>query len=1323
MSNNTRAVKKQLFNRLSEVSAVDERAFRNRLRRASTDTALAAIATDIDAAAAKLVARKDAFPEISYPEELPVSGKRTDIADAIADHQVVIIAGETGSGKTTQIPKICLDVGRGLRGRIGHTQPRRLAARSVAERIANELGEQIGQTVGYAIRFDDKVSDSTAIKLMTDGILLAEIQRDRYLNQYDTIIIDEAHERSLNIDFLLGYFRELLPKRPDLKLIITSATIDPERFANHFADADGTPAPIIEVSGRTYPVEVRYRPLEVLDDEGKLVDELDQTDGVIAACEELMREGDGDILAFFAGEADIRETKEAMEGRAGRMWSNIDIVPLYGRLSNQDQHKVFHPTGRRRIVLATNIAETSLTVPGIHYVVDTGLARISRYSVRTKVQRLPIEPISQASANQRSGRSGRIADGIAIRLYSEQDFRTRDEFTDPEILRTNLASVILQMAALRLGDITQFPFVQAPDFKAIKDGLGLLTELGAIAEPQSGSHKQPSRKQPAADRRVQGAAANSPRLTDVGRDLARLPVDPRMARILVEAHRNGSLHQVLTIVAALSIQDVRERPTEFQAQADQLHARFKDKDSDFAAYLNLWDYLQTKRRELSGNQFRKLCKREYLHYIRVREWMDLVRQLSQVIRQLGWSYSTAAADPTLINQALLSGLLSHIGMRAPEGKMFRGARNTEFLVHPASALSKKPPQYVMAAELVETSRLFARDCARIEPKWVEELAADQLKYQYSEPHWSTKRAAAMATEKATLFGVPIIDDREVAYDKVDPVAARDMFIRHALVGGEWQTHHKFFAHNRQLLAEAAELEDKARRRDIVVDDDALFAFYDAKLPASCTTGIRFDRWWKRTRQKSPELLNFDPQKLVNPDSAGVDGQDFPDVWQQADHSLPLSYNFEPGAHNDGVTVTIPLASLASMEARGFDWQVPGLREELATALIRSLPKAQRKHIVPAPDFAAAALARMTPYQGDFADALAEALRSLGAGGLTASMFDPTQLPPHLRINFAVTGKRGKVIDEDRDFVALRSRQKAALTSAVSSTANEESPAVAVWTADNLGDIPESVHTSVAGHPVTVYPALQATRDGVKVQRFPTKADADVSMFAATLTMLLREIVVKPQSMIKGLPLQQRVAAESWPHGGVTALVEDCRVAVVKDLLIAAGGPMRSPTEFAKFLQETKPKVPGQVRQLVVALAPAAVRYQRVAGQLAQWTGPAIEDMSAQLAFLLPPQAVTKYGWSRLRHLDRYLHGMEVRLEDMGRDPDRDGDLEDQAVAVEQALDKKLAQLPKGFAGSEKALAVRWMMQEFRVSLFAQRLGTAGSISAARISKAINKLPQ
>ena len=1305
MSNNTRAVKKQLFDRLSEVSALDERTFRKRLRRAATDAALSAIAADIDVAAEALQAKRDSLPEITYPADLPVSGKRDDIAEAIASNQVVIIAGETGSGKTTQIPKICLDVGRGIRGRIGHTQPRRLAARSVAERIANELGQSIGETVGYAIRFDDQVSDSTCVKLMTDGILLAEIQRDRYLNQYDTIIIDEAHERSLNIDFLLGYFRELLPKRPDLKLIITSATIDPERFAKHFADAEGKPAPIIEVSGRTFPVEIRYRPLEVLDDEGKLVDELDQIDGVLAACDELMREGEGDILVFFSGEADIREAQEAMQGRRERHWQNIDIVPLYGRLSNQEQHKVFHPTGRRRIVLATNIAETSLTVPGIHYVVDTGLARISRYSVRTKVQRLPIEPISQASANQRSGRSGRIADGIAIRLYSEQDFQSRPEFTDPEILRTNLASVILQMAALRLGDITLFPFVQAPDFKAIKDGLGLLTELGAIAEAKPNAQ-----------------SANAPRLTDIGRDLAKLPVDPRMARILVQAHRNGSLHQVLTIVAALSIQDVRERPSEFQAQADQLHARFKDKDSDFAAYLNLWDYLQEKRRELSGNQFRKLCKREYLHYIRVREWMDLVRQLSQIVRQLGWSYSTATADPVAINQALLSGLLSHIGLRAPEGKMFRGARNTEFLVHPSSALAKKPPQYVMAAELVETSRLFARDCAKIDPRWVEELAGDQLKFQYSDPHWSSKRAAAMASEKATLFGVPIVEDRQVAYDKVDPVAARDMFIRQALVAGEWQTRHKFFDHNRKLLLEASELEDKARRRDIVVDDETLFAFYDSKLPANCTTGIRFDRWWKKTKVKSPELLNFDPAKLVNPDSAAVAAQDFPDVWQLGEFTFPLSYNFEPGAKNDGVTVTIPLASLTSLQPRGFDWQVPGLREELATALIRSLPKAQRKHIVPAPDFAAAALKRMTAYQGDFVDSLAEALRSLGAGGLTASMFDVTQLPPHLRMNFAVTGKRGKLIDQDRDFAALRSRQKAVVSSAVSDTSPEASAEVAKWTAENLGDVPESVVTKVAGHPVTVYPALQATRGGVRIQRFPTKADADVSMFAATLTMLLREISVKPQSMIKGLPLQQRVAAESWPHGGIEALVDDCRVAVVKDLLVAAGGPMRSPTEFAAFLQQIKPKVPGQVRQLIVALTPAAVRYQRVAAQLEQWEGPAIDDMRAQLDFLMGPQAVTKYGWQRLRHLDRYLHAMEQRLDDMGLNPDRDADLEDQVKAVEVQLTRKLEQLPSGFAASEKARAVQWMLQEFRVSLFAQRLGTAGSISAARISKAINRLP-
>ena len=951
----------ELFAALDNVTIAEARSFRRRLSKARAPKALREIGQDIQAAADRLALVDAAVPQLTYPDSLPVSARKDDIAAAIEKNQVVIIAGETGSGKTTQIPKICLDIGRGRRGLIGHTQPRRIAARTVAERIASELDQDIGESVGYAIRFDDQVSDNTAVKLMTDGILLAEMQRDRFLNKYDTIIIDEAHERSLNIDFLLGYLKRLLPKRPDLKVIITSATIDPESFAEHFAQPNGTPAPIIEVSGRTYPVEIRYRPLE-FEAGGKLVDQ-DPLDGLTEAIEELMAEGDGDILCFFPGERDIRDAMEAIEAKK---WKNVEVAPLFGRLSNQEQHRVFSNHRGRRIVLATNIAETSLTVPGIRYVVDTGTARISRYSTRTKVQRLPIEPISQASANQRSGRCGRVADGIAIRLYSEQDFQSRPEFTDPEILRTNLASVILQMVSLKLGDIEQFPFLQPPQFKAIRDGLNLLHELGALQD----KHEKPT-------------------LTETGRNLARIPLDPRMARMLIEAHTNGCLHDVIIIVAAMTIQDVRERPLDYQAQADQAHARFKDKTSDFLSMLKLWDYIKQTRNEQSGNKFRKRMKQEFLHYMRIREWFDLVRQLKDVSKQLGWDYQEGTERRSDdIHIALLSGLLSNIGARDGNSKEFHGARNTRFLVFPGSALAKKPPEFVMAAELVETSRLWARDVAAIDPAWVEKLGADLLKHNYSDPTWSRKRAAAIAHQKSTLYGVPIVADRTVPYHRVDPVAARDMFIRNALIAGEWNAHHDFLKANAQALDEAAEYEEKARRRGLIVDEDTLFDFYDQRIPDKVTTGRHFDSWWKKKRRQKPDLLNFDPATLVD-DSHDVTEVSFPDHWRKGSIDYELTYKFEPGDPLDGVTVMVPVPMLAGLDTEGFDWLVPGLRLELVNELIRSLPKALRRTVVPAPEFAERAMERLIPFEGPLTQQLADVLRELGGHGINASDFNRT----------------------------------------------------------------------------------------------------------------------------------------------------------------------------------------------------------------------------------------------------------------------------------------------------------------------------------------------
>ena len=945
--------------------------------------------------------------QLHFPPELPVSQRRDDIAAAIRDHQVVIVAGETGSGKTTQLPKICLALGRGEGGRggrlIGHTQPRRIAARSVAERIAEELGTELGDAVGYQVRFTDKTSPAGRVKLMTDGILLAELQHDKELRRYDTLIIDEAHERSLNIDFILGYLRQLLPRRPDLKVVITSATIDPERFSQHFADA-----PIIEVSGRTYPVEVRYRPLveeSYDDDEGEPVVR-DQTEAVIDAVRELGREGDGDVLVFLPGEREIRDTEDALrqidklDGRSHG--SGFDILPLFSRLSAAEQHRVFAQHTRRRVVLATNVAETSLTVPGIRYVVDTGVARISRYSLRTKVQRLPIEPISQASANQRAGRCGRVADGIAIRLYSEEDYLSRPEFTDPEILRTNLASVILQMTALGLGDVARFPFVDPPDQRNVRAGVQLLEELGAL--------------------RTGGSTRN--RLTTIGRRLARLPIDPRLGRMILEADRLGCLREVLVVAAALSIQDPRERPVEHRARADQLHARFRDDRSDFMAWLNLWRYLRGEQKERGSSSFRRMCREEHLNYLRVREWQDFESQLRQVARQIGLTpgkHGATEPDDDRIHQALLSGLLSHIGLKEePESRRgstggrsggrrplteYLGARGARFAIFPGSGLARRQPDFVMAAELVETSRLWGRQNAAIDPAWAERLGEHLVKRSYSEPHWSRKRAAVMGYERVTLYGVPLATDRLVSFGKVDPVLARELFIRHALVYGEWHTRQSFFAANRQLLAEAEELEHRARRRGIVVDEHTLFDFYDDRVGEGVVSGAHFDTWWKQERRRRPDLLTFDPAMLVQEGADAITGADYPDVWQEGSLSLPVRYHFEPGHESDGVTVDVPLATLNQVDAAPFTWQVPGLREELVTALIRSLPKPLRVNFVPAPNVARGFLDAVPPGEEPLTDALARHLRALTGVHVPPEAWDWSKVPAHLRPTFRVVDGR------------------------------------------------------------------------------------------------------------------------------------------------------------------------------------------------------------------------------------------------------------------------------------------------------------------------------
>lgn len=942
----------------------------------------------------QLSQRAASLPAITYPAQLPVSARQEEIAAAILANQVVIVAGETGSGKTTQIPKICLDLGRGINAMIGHTQPRRIAARSVAERIAQELGTKVSKEsiVGYQVRFTDEVSEHTLIKLMTDGILLAEIQNDPLLRRYDTLIIDEAHERSLNIDFILGYLARLLPQRPDLKVIITSATIDSERFAAHFG-VEGRPAPIIEVSGRTYPVEIRYRPLDGVDPDpttsqtnsaaaSASTDEpRDQVTGILDAVDELMALGPGDILVFLAGERDIRDTEAALIDHLGpryaanessaRLPGSVEIIPLYSRLSAAAQHRVFEKHRLRRIVLATNVAETSLTVPSIRYVIDPGVARISRYSNKTKVQRLPIEPISQASANQRSGRCGRVADGVAIRLYSQTDYEGREPYTEPEILRTSLASVILQMAALRLGNVADFPFIDPPDRRAIADGVALLTEIGAISANSKSMHE--------------------PRLTAIGHQLARLPIDPRLGRMLLEANKRGCASEVMVIVSALSIQDVRERPLDAQEAADAMHRRLADPTSDFLTYLNFWRYLRTQSRDLSGSAFRRMCRHEYLHYLRIREWRDVYNQLAQLARPLGINaqnielptrasiraasdrlvpgshaagmanadvadavvalgQSADTPDADAIHQSLLVGLLSNLGNYDERRREYAGARATHFTIWPGSGLRRKQYDWVMAAELVETSRLFARTVARIQPQWVEQAAKHLVKVTYGEPYWSTKKGAAMVHQRVLLYGLTLVADRPVTLASVGTdaarQAAREMFIRSGLVEGGWHARHAFVERNRELLEDTAEVERRHRTHGILADDQALFDFYDERLPEKITSAAAFDNWWKHQRQNTPKLLDF-TRELLLPEGDNLDG--YPDTWHQGDLTLALTYVFEPGRLDDGVSVQVPIEVLTRLRPEGFDWLVPGMRPQLCVATIRALPKRVRRQLVPAPD--------------------------------------------------------------------------------------------------------------------------------------------------------------------------------------------------------------------------------------------------------------------------------------------------------------------------------------------------------------------------------------
>ncbi|MCX4865677.1 ATP-dependent RNA helicase HrpA [Streptomyces sp. NBC_01369] len=1300
-----------LQNRLGEISLRDAHRLGRRLEGArrirkpeARQSVLDEIAAEAAQAAERLSLRAGRMPALTYPEQLPVSQKKDEILEAIRDHQVVIVAGETGSGKTTQIPKICMELGRGVRGMIGHTQPRRIAARTVAERVADELKTPLGEAVGWKVRFTDQVNpEATFVKLMTDGILLAEIQTDRELRAYDTIIIDEAHERSLNIDFLLGYLARLLPKRPDLKVVITSATIDPERFARHFGEA-----PIVEVSGRTYPVEVRYRPL--LEEEGDDSDR-DQITAICDAVDELQAEGPGDVLVFLSGEREIRDTADALNKRNLR---HTEVLPLYARLSHAEQHRVFQRHTGRRIVLATNVAETSLTVPGIKYVIDPGNARISRYSHRTKVQRLPIERISQASANQRKGRCGRTSDGICIRLYSEDDFLTRPEFTDPEILRTNLASVILQMTAAGLGDIEKFPFIDPPDHRNIRDGVQLLQELGALdleeKSPQEGKKGQ--------------------RLTQLGRKLSQLPVDPRLARMVIEADRNGCVREVMVIASALSIQDPRERPSEKQTQADQQHARFKDETSDFLAFLNLWRYIREQQKERGSSSFRRMCKQEYLNFLRIREWQDIYAQLRTVAKQMGIQLNEEDAPEQSVHTSLLAGLLSHIGLKDTEKNEYLGARSAKFAIFPGSALFKKQPRFVMSAELVETSRLWARVNAKVEPEWIEPLAQHLLKRTYSEPHWEKDQAAVMAYERVTLYGVPIVAQRKINFGRIDAETSRDLFIRNALVEGDWRTHHQFFHDNRKLLGEVEELEHRARRRDILVDDETLFDFYDRRIPDHVVSGAHFDSWWKHKRRDEPDALDFERSMLINEKAGAVTKDDYPDTWRQGKLKFKVTYQFEPGADADGVTVHIPLQVLNQVTAEGFDWQIPGLREEVVTELIRSLPKPIRRHYVPAPNYADKFLDRAVPLQEPLPLTLARELQGMVGVPVTADDFDLSRVPDHLKITFRIVDERRRKVAEDKDLEALklqlRPKARQALSKAAAATAGPsgesiERSGLTDWT---IGTLNRVFETRRAGQPVKAYPALVDQGGTVAVRLFDTEAEQQRAMWLGTRKLIMLNVPVNPAKFASDkLTNQQKLALSRNPHGSIQALFEDCATAAADRLIVAHGGPAWDEESFRKLYDKVRADLVAltehtvkQVQQVLAAWQ-ACERRLKATNSLVLVNN--VTDARDQLAALMPPEFVTRTGLRRLPDLMRYLVAVDRRLQQMPTAVQRDTTRMEKVHEMQDEYAWLLEQLPQGRPVPQEVLDIRWMIEELRVSYFAHALGTAYPVSDKRIVKAID----
>jgi ATP-dependent helicase HrpA len=1244
-------------------------------------------------AAEKALADREALvPAITYPEDLPVTQRREDLLDALRTHQVVIVAGDTGSGKSTQLPKLCLEVGRGRRGFIGHTQPRRIAARTIAERVASELGVEVGGAVGYAVRFQDQVGPSTLIKVMTDGILLAEIQRDRDLLKYDTIIIDEAHERSLNIDFLLGYLTKLLPRRPDLQIVVTSATIDTERFAEHFRTA--VPVAVVEVSGRMFPVEVRYRPFGI-----EKTDDRDQPQAILDAVDELCAEGPGDVLVFLSGEREIRDAAEALRER-----TNIEVLPLYARLSLSEQQRIFQPHAKRRVVLATNVAETSLTVPGIRSVIDTGTARISRYSKRLKVQQLPIEAISQASANQRSGRCGRLGPGVAIRLYEEETFPDRPAFTEPEILRTNLASVLLQMAAFEFGDIEGFPFIEPPDSQSVRDGNALLVELGAFDDES--------------------------RLTKLGRRLARLPLDPRLGRMIIEAERLGCVREVMIITAALSIQDPRERPLEHRGAADELHRRFASESSDFISILNLWDHLKALQKELSGNQFRKRCKAEYLNHLRIREWQDIFSQLRRVISELSISMGAKGAHHDNIHQAMLSGLLTQIGQRdddvanpksatkkpndrRPErprkGAEFKAVRNGRFAIAPGSILSRKPPKWVMAAEMVETNRLWARVCAQIDPVWIETLGEHLIKRSYSEPRWDAERGSVLATERVLIHGLSIVEARTVNYARINPAAAREIFLQNALVLNDWRAKFGFIPKNRQLVNDVLALEARVRRRDILVNDDAVFAFFDQRVPAGIVSTKHFEAWWKKTEEQTPDLLTFTREDLVDAAVVDVSTDAFPDVWETAAAKLNVSYVYEPNADNDGATITVPLVLLNQLSPDRFDWHLPGFRVELISELIRTLPKAVRRQLVPAPDYAEEFLAK-ADVNAPLRPQLASILGHLASTPLALAGDEFDRLPNHLRLRVSVVDAAKKEVASGRDIRALiRQFGPQARAEIAKVMPSIERADVRAW---DFGDLPATVDAKVGAQVVRGYPALVDEGRRLALRVLTTSRDQQSAMWLGTQRLLQIELAQMVKQVRRSVNSTTGTLLALARHGDVDGMIDDCIGSAIEHLLAKHGGPVRTETAFGDLRTKVEKELVGIASTAALCAGQILDRNDRIEDRLATLTSAsfdlAVVDISSQLRRIVPDGFITAIGVVRLPDVIRYLDAIERRVEKLANEPQKDSEKMKRIQQLEKLCDST--------ADLSKVVRVRWMIEELRVSVFAQALGTNGPISEERIRK-------